>query len=318
MPCAGIACGDTTTYLRNFNQAPLVDTFYSSALANALAGVDLSPNSEDINVWFSAGENWSFVTSGAPGAGTDFVSVALHESAHGLGFEGNMYESYNVGFCGDGFYGFLYPCPTIYDRFVVDQSGVPLLSLQYPDPRVLGAKLKSDANFGGPNTTAQNGTAAKLYTPATWDQGSSLSHLDPATFSGGPNSLMLPDYQSGVRHPGLVTMAIMQDMGWLRADAPNVIAAARQSAVVGQTMTWNAALVWSEYASQSITYTWTATDHAAIVHAGRGVTDMATLRWTTPGLKTVTVMATGMGTSASAVYSVEASYRVYVPLVLKH
>ena len=41
LPCAGIACGDTTALLRNFNQAPLVDTYYPSALANALAGVDL-------------------------------------------------------------------------------------------------------------------------------------------------------------------------------------------------------------------------------------------------------------------------------------
>ena len=91
-----------------------------------------NPASVDIDVSFSASENWSFVTSGAPGAGTDFVSVALHEIAHGLGFAGNMYESYNVGFCGDGPYGALYPCPTIYDRFIVDQSGIPLTQLKVP------------------------------------------------------------------------------------------------------------------------------------------------------------------------------------------
>lgn len=178
--CAGVACGDTAAYLRNFSGAPLVDTYYPIALANALAGEDLDPTKPDMTISFASGADWSFETTTPSPTGIDFVSVALHEMAHSLGFIGNMYESYNVGFCGNGPYGFLYPCPTPYDRFAVDSEGIALFSYLIPDPRELGTRLKSDANFGGPNTIVANGgAAAKLYTPTTWEQGSSLSHLDP-------------------------------------------------------------------------------------------------------------------------------------------
>ena len=171
----------------------------------------------DIEMWFDASQSWSFVTSLPPGPGIDFVSVALHEIAHGLGFTGWMYESYNVGFCGNGPLSW-YPCPTVYDRFAVDSAGVALLSYLDTNPLTLGAKLKSDALFGGPNTIARNTTAARLYTPATWSQGNSLSHLDPGVFGGGANTLMLPTYQNGVRHPGAVTLGMLQDLGWSLSD----------------------------------------------------------------------------------------------------
>ena len=158
------------------------ETSYPIALANAFSGKDLDPVRADMTMQFRSDVLWSFATTTTrltgPTSDEDFVAVALHEIAHGLGFEGNMYESYNVGFCGDGPIGFLYPCPTPYDRFVVDSTGVPLLDYRSPDPRELGTRLKSDANFGGPNTVAANGgTAAKLYTPNIWER-SSLSHLD--------------------------------------------------------------------------------------------------------------------------------------------
>ena len=164
-----LGTGMPTEYIRNFPGAPLVDTAYPIALANALSGSDLNPAHMDMTLQFKSDVTWSFVTTPhrtAPAANEDFVTVALHELAHGLGFTGNMYEDYNIGFCGDGLYGYLYPCPTPYDWFVVDSAGVPLLNYHTPDPRELGTRLKSDANFGGPNTSVANGgTAAKLYTP---------------------------------------------------------------------------------------------------------------------------------------------------------
>ena len=92
-----------------------------------------------------------------------------------------MYESYNIGFCGNGPY-YWYLCPTVYDRFVVDSLDVPLLDYLNSSPPTLGTRLKSDASFGGPNTRTQNGAAARLNTPATFEQGVSLSHLDRRLF----------------------------------------------------------------------------------------------------------------------------------------
>ncbi len=72
----------------NFAAAPRGNTWYPGALANALAGYDLSPTHSDIYAEFnSAFSNWYFGTgSSTPSGKYNFVSVVLHELAHGLGF----------------------------------------------------------------------------------------------------------------------------------------------------------------------------------------------------------------------------------------
>ncbi len=320
MPCAGIACGDTASYARNFSGAPLVDTYYPLALANALAGSDLDPTSVDIQVSFDSSQSWSFVTSGVPGPGYDFVSVALHEIAHGLGFAGNLYESYNVGFCGTGPLHW-YVCPTVYDRFAVDSSGVALLSYLDTNPLTLGARLKSDALFGGPNTIVRNTSAARLNTPSIWDQGNSFSHLDPGTFGSGSNTLMLPSHQKGVRAPGPVTLAILQDMGWLLADgSANLTSSGPAQPSTGKDNVYQTELVWPGYTGQSMTYTWTISDLGVFTHTLSGITDTITLNWATTGLKSMVVTAKGGGITASATRLVKAQEPleyVYLPLVTK-
>ena len=72
---------------------------------------------------------------------------------------------------------------------------------------------------------------------------------------------MTPSYSSVTRHPGPVTLAIFQDMGWLRAGGvPNVVTSGPLVVGVGQTVTFTGDLIWSGYAGQPITYTWTAAD----------------------------------------------------------
>jgi hypothetical protein len=325
-PSSGDALGTgmPTEYVRNFPGAPLVDTAYPIALADALSGGDLNPAQADMTLQFKSDVTWSFVTTAthltAPTEDEDFVTVALHELAHGLGFVGNMYEDYNVGFCGDGLYGYLYPCPTPYDWFAVDSAGVPLLDYRAPDPRELGTRLKSDANFGGPNAVVANGGLVKLYTPAAFYFGSSLSHLDLSTFQTGENRLMTPSYNGVARHPGPVTLAILQDMGWLRADgAPNVVTSGPQVVVVGHDAVFGTELDWIGYAGQAITTTWTVADRDAITHTARGITDSATLSWTVPGLKTIAVTAVVSGTSASATRSVlVVNETLFLPLVQRY
>lgn len=315
-PSGGDALGTgmPSKYIYNFSGAPLVNTAYPIALANALTGSDLAPTWADMTLQFKSDEAWSYVTAtthlDAPVAGPDFVSVALHELAHGLGFIGNMYEESGVGFCGNA----LYPCPTPYDWFTVDSTGVTLLSYLPANPYTLAARLKSDANFGGPNTVAANTeSTAKLYTPGTWTVGSSLSHLDPTAFGSSVNHLMTPFYSDVTRHPGPVTLAIFQDMGWLRADGvPNVVTSGPLFIGAGQVVSMTGGLVWSGYAGQPITYTWTATDQVTTTHSGLTVTDAITFSWATRGDKRITLTATDGVTSAhttraALVYDVTAS-----------
>lgn len=72
---------------RDFENAPLPGTWYHIALANKLAGVDLIPATDDINVNFSSSFNFYLgLDNNAPAGQPDLVTVLLHEFAHGLGF----------------------------------------------------------------------------------------------------------------------------------------------------------------------------------------------------------------------------------------
>jgi hypothetical protein len=71
--------------LRNFPGALLPNTWYHVALANKLAGIDLSAG-DDINANFSTNFNFYLGLDGNHGTQPDLVVVLLHEFAHGLGF----------------------------------------------------------------------------------------------------------------------------------------------------------------------------------------------------------------------------------------
>lgn len=72
-------------------------TWYSPALANKLAGIDLVPTVHDINANFNAllngsptclgGRGWYYGYDANEGTNIDFVAVLLHEMGHGLGFQ---------------------------------------------------------------------------------------------------------------------------------------------------------------------------------------------------------------------------------------
>lgn len=106
---------------RNFAQVPFNDTWYGSALANAITGVDLSGNHE-INARFNINLGNPDCLNGSPfylgldanhGTGVDLVSVLLHEFGHGLGFQ--TFTSSSTGAQNGGF-------PSIYDRFLFDNT----------------------------------------------------------------------------------------------------------------------------------------------------------------------------------------------------
>lgn len=83
----------------NFPNAPFANISYPASLANALAGVDLDANRNEINTAFNAdlatprcgnGREWYYGLKGNPpvNAGPNFLNVIMHEIAHGLGMSG--------------------------------------------------------------------------------------------------------------------------------------------------------------------------------------------------------------------------------------
>ena len=204
-----LASASAKNNFSNFNGAPDKTLYYASALANALAGRDLDPTSPEIEILITSNAPWYYGTYGnCPARSFDLVSVILHEMGHGLGFvSGNYY---------DAFSGFgRVDQPTPFDAYAQLPDGRRLADMPSPSLEA-GKAMTSDLVWSGENAVkANNGIKPKLYTPSTYEPGSSISHLDEATFSQSvDNAVMTPNLDSGeVFHlPGPLVLAMFEDM----------------------------------------------------------------------------------------------------------
>jgi hypothetical protein len=172
-------------FYRDWNGVPVSGRFYPATLANELAGYDIDPATDEIEVmcnpdWdngINSGKGdareWYYGTDGFPPSGDfDFYSTMLHELGHGFGFSSflNTDGSWVLG------------NPTIYDNFLVNSSGTWVTSLSQSQR---AAMVTSDNLFNAGNTTTSvnYGQWAKIHAPSTFVSGSSLSHLNEATYS---------------------------------------------------------------------------------------------------------------------------------------
>ncbi|MEM1057187.1 MAG: hypothetical protein AAGI52_16845 [Bacteroidota bacterium] len=203
--------------LRDADPALPPGTWIPSALADALAGRDLSPAIPDIEADFNrAFPDWHFdLTTPPPEGAYDFATVALHEIGHGLGLLGAMTVKGGVGRVegpGGG------DTPLIYDRFTLGPAGRLLDAAVYPRPsQRLGEALTSQTAFDGRATRQALGAPIALYAPGTWREGGSYDHLDEALYpQNDPEGLMTPFLARGERvtEPGTTTCAMLADLGW--------------------------------------------------------------------------------------------------------
>jgi len=197
------------SYFANFSGAPDPSLWYPSALANALAGKDLDGDNPEMVITVNSLASW--YRGGGTGPSKteyDLQSVILHEMAHGLGFLST--DSY------DTFFGYgSIDQPTPYDAYVQTGDGRRLSDL--PSPSIeLGEALTSKLVWSGAQGIAANGGVKPLlYSPKKYEDGSSVSHLDEATFDrAGKNSVMSPNLEAGevFYGPGPLLLAMMQDL----------------------------------------------------------------------------------------------------------
>lgn len=205
----------------------LPDTWYAisqiSAMANRPIREQLDEVDYDINMDVNCNrEEWYFGTDGnVPSEHYDFVTVILHEIAHGLGFLGGFTANSDAETAELAF-----DDPIIYDRFVVDGQENKLINTDiYPDPseELYNALIgeRGGVFFDGENATGSLSDfgeidRAKLFTPDPYRQGSSYSHLDLLTFRQTINALMVPniDQAFAIHTPGPLLCGILSDMGW--------------------------------------------------------------------------------------------------------
>ena len=204
-----LASASAKNIFSNFNGAPDKTLYYPSALANALAGVDLDIAEPELEINVTAGDFWYYGLDGkCPVNKYDLVSVILHEMAHGLGFmSGSYYDpATKVG-------RFLQP--TAFDAYVQVLDGRRLVDMPSPSLEI-GSALTSTLFWSGANAVkVNNGVKPLLFTPAIYEQGSSVSHLDEKTFSNtAENAVMTPNLSAGeVFHlPGALLLAIFEDL----------------------------------------------------------------------------------------------------------
>ncbi len=197
------------SYFAGFDGAPDSSLWYPSALANALAGKDLDTRQSEIIIQVNSLAEWNTTNDGLSHINQyDLESVFLHEMGHGLGFlSTDTYDSY-LG------YGSIEQ-PTPYDAYVQVQDGRRLSDLPSPSLE-LGNALTSPLVWSGTLGIAANGGVKPLlYSPTRYEDGSSVSHLDEATFSKSQfDAVMTPNLDAGeIFHlPGPLLLAMMEDM----------------------------------------------------------------------------------------------------------
>lgn len=194
---------------------------YPVALAEKIAGKSLNADVDgDITLTVNSSVNWYLGTDGnTPSNRYDLVTVVIHELCHGLGFYDSFSASSLNGSWGFGSY------PMIYDTFIENFSGNRLLdTIKFKNnstdlkAQLTGNQLYFNApllkNFSIKNNYQNQ--RAKLYAPSTWDDGSSVSHLDE-TATLRANSLMTPfiDLGEAIHDPGKYTFSILADLGWI-------------------------------------------------------------------------------------------------------
>lgn len=201
----------TTQIFANFEGAQKLNVWYPIALAEKIQGKDLNaPGEPDISATFSSSTNWNYVMGATAGTKYDLVTVVMHEIGHGLGFFGSFRDASGSGSVG------LSGLPVVYDAAVENGDINNLIQTYGLNSAQLSTQLKSNNLFARINKPVPNDVAA-IYAPATFSQGSSISHLDESSYPAGTeNALMSPQVGMGEQNynPGPLAMSIFSDMGW--------------------------------------------------------------------------------------------------------
>ncbi|MGR9043805.1 MAG: Ig-like domain-containing protein, partial [Gammaproteobacteria bacterium] len=215
---AVLGSAGTTTVHRNFDGAPVVNTWYPQALANSLSGTDLSPANPDLSATFNSaldnnnecltGINWYLGLDGNTNGDIDLLDVLLHEIGHGVGFASYVNES-----TGQPFFNYM----DIYSINLEDHSTGLTWGVMNNTQRSQSAIDSGDLHFIGANVISANAGHARIYAPKPAQPGSSVSHFDT---SFNPNELMEPFITTPPVHDVGLAFEALLDLGWSSANQP--------------------------------------------------------------------------------------------------
>ena len=195
-------------FFSNFPGAVYYNTFYPVALAEKLAGKALNEDGEsDLNISINSGQSrWNTIPNN-PNIGNnyDLATTLIHEVIHGLGFTaGSRYSNDGAGSL----------AATIFSRFIANGDGTNLLDGFIQNTQGLGRELTGRDLFFE-NADSTNDVRYELYAPGLFEEGSSISHLDRATYQSGLDRMMTPVADRGdIHYSAGISENILHAMGW--------------------------------------------------------------------------------------------------------
>lgn len=201
--------------------------------------IDLSGASFDGAVDANFFHAWSF-TNTVSGSQFDFVNVMMHELAHSMGFLSLISQAGASEFGGNAFSPF--------DQYLVNGADEKLVPGGTVDlPKWNAASVGGTGTlpptvgiyFDGPNAMAANGgNLVPIYSPTTWEDGSSGSHLDTDFYTGGSQKLMNHAVTAGlgVRAFGDIEVGIFRDIGYTAFGIPEPASAMLGAMALGLMM----------------------------------------------------------------------------------
>lgn len=189
-------------------------------------GVDLNGASADgvVNV------NFAYFTAlglqdPVPATTYDLFSTLYHEFTHALGFLSSL------GYDGRPFVGSRHSGSgewSAYDRFLVDASGNRVVDDSYILQDATWVNTRDGGStmyFNGANAVAANGgQLVNLYSPTTWSNGSSISHLDDDTLALSKMMMASATLDGlGARDYSAIEVGMLQDLGYTLATQPGSV-----------------------------------------------------------------------------------------------
>lgn len=265
------SAGATSFY--TLTSAGLPNTAYTIAQTSALIEQDIVESDSNLNADIIVNmncnyNNWYFGTdANTPGGLIDFVTVALHEIGHGIGFLGTVSANNNTQVASSGFDNG--NIPYIYEVFAVDGF---FNNLTDPDIFPNNSTAKYDFVTGQNNGVFFDGAEAELanaaadrvriFAPPQFQPGSSFSHLNQTTFSNTENALMRPsvDMAFAIHNPGPVFCGVLEDMGWPLG--PACIAQLMDEDFPRKPRLASPLNNEVDLTDENITYSWNATNNA--------------------------------------------------------
>lgn len=219
-------------YYADFEFAPRKNRYYPISVVEKITKSEITgPGSPDIVATFNKETKWYFGTDGkTPELLYDFVTVVLHEIGHGLGFTGFFFVTGTVGGYGNENTG----DAAAFDIMIMNDKHEHLIDtgvFKMPSADLYNAFTSNRLFSGSPAAVAVNSeNKPRLYAPSTWNDGSSIYHLNESTYpSNTQNSLMTHAIGKGeaIHDPGPITKGILADIGWkhmkIKLDKPKDI-----------------------------------------------------------------------------------------------